>query len=64
MIIASSNYEKIGVGMTKKKYKFLTSCSTSKTATPASAYLKKYFGSDFNKKHATPTSVSDSTTLA
>ena len=37
---------------------------TSTKATSASAYLKNYFGSDFNQKHAIPTSDSDSTTLA
>ena len=52
MSIASRNQPKIGVGVTKEKYEFHISSSTSKKATPASAYLKNYFGSDSNQKHA------------
>ena len=50
--------------MIKEKYESHTSSSTSKKATPASAYLKNYFSSDSNQKHATPISNSDSATLA
>ena len=48
MTIASSNLPKIGVGVSKEKYKSHTSSSTSKKVIPASAYLKNYFGSDSN----------------
>ena len=48
MTITSSNLPKIGIGVTKEKYKSQTSSCTSKKATPASAYLKNYFGSDSN----------------
>ena len=37
-----SNYPKIGVGVTKEKYEFHTSFSTSKKATQASAYFENY----------------------
>ena len=58
-MIAFSNYLKVGVGMTKEKYESHTNYITSKKGTPASAYLKNYFGSNSNQKHATSTSDSD-----
>ena len=57
MTIASSNQPKIQIRVTKKRYGFHISSSTSKKARPTSAYIKNYFSSDSNQKHATPTLI-------
>ena len=62
-MIIFSNYLKVGVEVIKEKYEFHTNYITSRKATPASTYLKNYFGSNSNQKHGSPTSNSDFKTL-
>ena len=62
MTIDFSNLPKIGVGMTKEKYESHITPAHLKSDSSFSIFRK--VGPDLNQKLATPTSDSNSTTLA